>query len=160
MTTTNDDIFKGIEETAAELAAARKKHITAGKEILKKAFAAIFEKYPDVRAITWTQYTPYFNDGDACVFSVGDMWILDEAGYKSWQDDGGGYAEEYACTRWNYNREDYESPLSNEQVDEIEDFLSRLRSTVGDDVFEKMFGDHAEITAEREGFKVEEYRHD
>ena len=33
---------------------------------LKTAFRAVFERHPNVRSLTWTQYTPYFNDGDPC----------------------------------------------------------------------------------------------
>ena len=35
-------------------------------EEFKKAFAA----HPDLKAIQWRQYTPYFNDGDPCTFRV------------------------------------------------------------------------------------------
>ena len=33
-------------------------------------FKPIFEKYSDIRTISWHQYTPYFNDGDECTFGV------------------------------------------------------------------------------------------
>jgi len=31
------------------------------------------EKYPIVEYIHWTQYTPYFNDGEECTFSINDI---------------------------------------------------------------------------------------
>jgi hypothetical protein len=40
-----------------------------GKEALKEAFVEFFDKHPEAKEILWTQYTPYFNDGDACTFS-------------------------------------------------------------------------------------------
>ncbi len=30
----------------------------------------IFDKYPSVESVGWPQYTPYFNDGELCHFSV------------------------------------------------------------------------------------------
>ena len=44
-----------------------------GQEALKVAFKEFFETHPEARAIVWTQYTPYFNDGDACEFGLGDF---------------------------------------------------------------------------------------
>ena len=46
------------------------------KELMKAAFASFFEKYSDVvENIFWSQYTPYFNDGESCEFSVYDVFI-------------------------------------------------------------------------------------
>lgn len=44
-----------------------------GKEAVKGAFADFFQDHPEAKAIVWTQYTPYFNDGDACVFRVNEL---------------------------------------------------------------------------------------
>lgn len=47
------------------------------KELMKEAFRGFLEKYDEVvESIFWTQYTPYFNDGEACEFSVNDVHIL------------------------------------------------------------------------------------
>lgn len=47
------------------------------KELMKEAFRGFFEKYSDVvENVFWTQYAPYFNDGEECVFSVHDVHIL------------------------------------------------------------------------------------
>jgi hypothetical protein len=37
----------------------------------------VAEKYPSgIIGVRWTQYTPYFNDGDPCVFRVGSPELL------------------------------------------------------------------------------------
>lgn len=47
------------------------------KELMKEAFREFLEKYDEVvENIYWTQYTPYFNDGEACEFGVNDVFIL------------------------------------------------------------------------------------
>jgi hypothetical protein len=47
------------------------------KELMKEAFRDFFEKYQTiVENVYWTQYTPHFNDGEACEFGVNDVFIL------------------------------------------------------------------------------------
>ena len=47
------------------------------KQLIAQAFSEFFEKYSGiVDSIFWTQYTPYFNDGEACEFSVHDARIM------------------------------------------------------------------------------------
>ena len=43
-------------------------------------FKELFDKYPNVSSIGWVQYTPYFNDGDECTFSVylDDLYVNKE----------------------------------------------------------------------------------
>lgn len=40
-----------------------------------KATISTILAHPEVTGIAWTQYTPYFNDGDPCVFSVGEPYF-------------------------------------------------------------------------------------
>jgi hypothetical protein len=47
------------------------------KELMKEAFRGFFEKYQGVvDNVYWTQYTPHFNDGEACEFNVNDVFML------------------------------------------------------------------------------------
>jgi hypothetical protein len=41
-----------------------------GQEIMKSAVEAFFAANPKINGVAWTQYTPYFNDGDECHFGV------------------------------------------------------------------------------------------
>ena len=48
------------------------------KNIVKNKFLMAIKnifKNKNIEAISWTQYTPYFNDGEECVFQVGDLKI-------------------------------------------------------------------------------------
>jgi hypothetical protein len=62
--------LKAIVDKVSEL---KKLMQEQGQEALKEAFKEFFAAHPEAEAVVWTQYTPYFNDGDACTFSVGDM---------------------------------------------------------------------------------------
>jgi hypothetical protein len=46
------------------------------KDALRDHFKGLFELHPDVAAIRWRQYTPYFNDGEPCTFNVCDPEVL------------------------------------------------------------------------------------
>lgn len=40
------------------------------QDMIKQLFAEFFAAAPDVKCVAWTQYAPYFNDGEPCTFSV------------------------------------------------------------------------------------------
>lgn len=46
-----------------------------GQKMILDGFRNFFAKYPMVEKVSWTQYTPYFNDGDACVFGVNEPQV-------------------------------------------------------------------------------------
>lgn len=56
---------------------------------IRKVFAPVFidflKENPAVRSIYWDQYTPYFNDGDQCIFSVGELQLLIE-GFECYEE--------------------------------------------------------------------------
>lgn len=57
-------------------------------EEFKGLFKEFFEEYPEIVAVGWNQYTPYFNDGDTCEFSVGDMFaVAAESVYTGEEDE-------------------------------------------------------------------------
>jgi hypothetical protein len=40
------------------------------RDVFKQGATALFEAHPALESFGWTQYTPYFNDGDECVFGA------------------------------------------------------------------------------------------
>jgi len=123
--------------------AQKKQYDDAIRKDGEKAFKAFlkdwFEKHPNVYGVKWTQYTPYFNDGDACVFGLGGVYSYKtkeafESGDAPYDCDG---AEEV------YGRGTFE-----ETLDSIVDIL------------EAAFGDHVEVSATRDEITVDEYSHD
>lgn len=63
------------------------------KVLMKQEFAEFFEKYDGVvHSLFWTQYTPYFNDGESCEFSVHDVWLTLQSDSEDddFEDDGEG----------------------------------------------------------------------
>jgi hypothetical protein len=136
----------------------------AGKELraeirktLDEVLKLFFEANPHVASISWRQYTPYFNDGDACQFSVGDPILTlrsdysrdpdydygeeEEDGEDDWgdwdEDDDGEFRDESSLLSDHafYSSGRYKDP---KKVAEIE---ARLALVGGDEAFAKIKAD-------------------
>lgn len=68
-----------LKNISEEYDRVKKEAMTKMKDAFTPAFQEFFEKYPQIQYVYWTQYTPYFNDGDPCEFGVNEKSIsLDE----------------------------------------------------------------------------------
>jgi len=56
--------------------------------LFNESLQEIFDNNPDFNSFAWTQYTPYFNDGDSCDFSAHTdyIYINDEEEETSFYD--------------------------------------------------------------------------
>ena len=149
-------------------------HVEA-QAILKETFKEFFEGNPAIKAIIWTQYTPYFNDGSECVFRVNDAYFTNAEGedldnVSSWGEYDG-ENEEIFCSYGirdvlendhSYYKEDADKITAAGGVDV--DLCDMISNMISDDEMESvlrdMFGDHTSVIATREGFDVREYEHD
>lgn len=108
---------------------------------LTDVMSDVFDKCPDIKRFEWTQYTPYFNDGDECVFNVYDFYVYTE---DNEDEDEGIY--------------DYQDKEKKYQpVWDIEKFAS---TDLGETLFREVFGDHSKVTVTREGITIDGYYHD
>jgi hypothetical protein len=131
-----------IAELKASMEAARAQIKEHGQAAFKAELATFFNDNPDVEALRWTQYTPYFNDGEPCVFGASDLTIkrVGSAGDEGDDEDGfehaswGDKKHKNACDWW--------------------------KGANDDDVLLASFGDHVQVTATRDGISVDEYSHD
>lgn len=150
-----------IDKMNDELSEIRAQYRVKTQEIFKGMFKKFFNKNPDVKCVFWRQYTPYFNDGDACVFSSGASYaaITNAEDYESIRygeydgDDEGVWVDDP-------DNGDYNSKLIPTPVKANAEALRRVLEKIDDDVYLQMFGDHCYVYATREGFDVQEYDHD
>lgn len=106
-----------------------------GKDAQKAVAEALGALIPEGKVLVWTQYTPYFNDGDACIFGVNDAYLQD----ASEDDDYSAYDGEWKLP---------------------DDLKEAWRSLPGD-LMENAFGDHVKVWIKHGGaFDVSEYSHD
>jgi hypothetical protein len=163
MTDVNTTLTNAIDEMKTIMDEMREK----GKKVFYDAVSSIFETYPEVYGITWTQYTPYFNDGEECIFSISEVFflpgIVDDLGNYETSgeiyDDLSGYDYD-SIAFYMYSYQDVPvwqrpSPELKETIKSFESFTSSY-----EDFLKDTFGDHVEVFITREGIKVTEYEHD
>jgi hypothetical protein len=130
---------------------------------------------PTMKAFGWTQYTPYFNDGDPCVFSVGTPWFLtvndpDPDDADMYEYEASAYRGHPSLGKREYeyrgtwpNRQaipgPYEGP-DEERFDRVKALSDAIESGAFEDVLLEAFGDHAQVTVRSAGITVDSYSHD
>jgi hypothetical protein len=134
----------------------------AGKAI-KDAIQGFLNKYPQVYALRWCQYTPYFNDGDPCTFRVCDPYVRFvsqptlEDDFEEYEDDWGDYA-------WGIQWRVREGKDVTEGATiELADDLKALNTLfdANEDSMEEIFGGHVEVIVRRgQDAEIRDYNHD
>ena len=173
-----------LEKIKAELAAFEaKKRVFV--EQLRSEFpqivSPIFEISENLEKIGWAQYTPYFNDGDECVFGVrrdrDSLYVNGQYG------DDSTLIQEYVYeTITSENIEEHRKQNANDpyhlnnQIGAWGRFINKDRDvslcesvskfseilmSIPDEFLKDLFGDHTKITIHRDGsIETEEYDHD
>jgi hypothetical protein len=132
-----------VEKIKAEMAAfdAKRKELTS--ELQKKfpeLFKDFFAKHDWVEKFQWHQYTPYFNDGNECTFSV-------------YQDSDSITINEIDT----YDKSVYQI----KEKEAVYEELAEILQSVPEEFYKDLFGDHVEVTVNRDGsIEKEEYSHD
>ncbi len=131
------------------------------RESFKQFVRDFFKEVPELKTIFWTQYTPYFNDGDTCEFRVNEPLF---ANFQSEIDlrayDSGN--EELAEGQWLYDGYGVYGARSNADhiKQKMDEFTSVIQSTAMRDVLQMMFGDHVQVTITESRMVSSECEHD
>ena len=141
-----------------------------GKKALDEAFQELLNKFPDVKGIAWHQYTPYFNDGDPCTFSIGERNLIFTKEFFKKNELLTGYVN-HSMVIDECNEDELDDAKNdalvavsvfdtkNKEVKAANDMLNEIFS-VDREIFEIAFGDHTVILATCEGYEIEDYEHD
>ena len=161
-----------FDQLIAEQEALRKKFQETAQALFKETTKEFFEGNPAITAVVWTQYTPYFNDGDTCEFRVNEPTFTNAPDPENvrWGEYEGEEEDVFAVEnpRWalesdrEYYKETREAvaKAGGIDVDSCEAFSRMIQSSAMEDVMLAMFDDHCKVIATREGFEVEEHEHD
>lgn len=150
-----------------------------------KETTEFFAAVPEIKSIVWSQYTPFFADGDVCEFGVNDPAFLGESqdpyGEKYYDDEENPFTKP---SRWTYERaraNNKSDNVSRECIAQIEaydklreemgaekfdgisnriDAMKQVFASIDNDYMQMMFGDHVLVVATAEGFDINEYDHD
>lgn len=178
-----ESVMKTADEFRAHLEEINREFREKMKETSHRAFKSFFDSTPRVRAICWVQYTPYFNDGDECVFSLSELtFCTDDIGddpeefnhpssyegvniHATWQlyEKYVGYSEAYDREGSNYYARLAEGLKKSLETDD--GTLERCNAMYAfihsnEDLMESMFGDHQKVYVTRDGVYTKEYDHD
>lgn len=165
-----------LKRLQQEISDMKKDFLTKSKDLFSKDIAGIFERNPELEKIAWTQYSPFFNDGDECVFSVHDLHFKrtgevveeDEEDYydiyemkdvydlSEWIDS---FIEPQDENRWK-NRIQYVAPENEQLFTDLVNLNEVICSPEGCDIMYDMFGNHAQVIIYRDRIEVDEYSHD
>ena len=157
-----DSLSTKVGEFEQQLKELQKKYSAIISEKLTEILKSYFDADPECNRITWTQYTPYFNDGEECIFGVNrpDFFSRVEP------DDEDAYEEGDLLLPYSYHDgQVYDYSIKNYRLaNELElqrGKLSNLLQSSGvQSVLKLTFGDHAKVTVTREGITSEEYDHE
>lgn len=157
--------FEIIREKQKEIKKLKKEILDSSVKIFTDLTKIIFEKYPKVKSFGWNQYTPYFNDGETCFFSVNTDWIYIN-GYPADESVWINKTKIKNFGTWNQKLKKYEGRTEvlnlnydedlSKATDEIREFLNNF----DEDFFMSQFGDHAEVKITSEGISIDELEHD
>lgn len=131
-------IMRQFENILADMNKLKQDLITSAKAYIM----AFMEANPDIKLITWEQYTPYFNDGDPCQFGVYGLLYTkrEEVAAKALDYYKGDLDDEMEFSEW----EDMDDCYDPEKTAPIH----RFSQTIEGDILEllpEVFGEEARV---------------
>jgi len=169
--------LESIKEKLAVIAKQKEEMV----EALRKDFAPMFKEFFDnsnglIKSIGWKQYTPYFNDGEECIFSVhADLDYGISINGEDLEESELITICEYAAKKYLKNDGSYEQwilkypkdkidPIEHKEQLELFKILIEVEEvikSIPEDFMKDLFGDHVEVTVNSSGnIETEQYEHD
>lgn len=146
-------MFEDLKKLSNTIVEAKKKMADEGKKTIKNSLKEFFSAFPCIESIQWTQYTPYFNDGDACEFGVNNVQIKFVDGFVNTGESEGHIDPEYELD---------ELEIDGKLKNQLMKATSALDDNFDDmsEILKEAFGDHVEITVTKNEVTVESYDHE
>lgn len=181
---TKPSIAQRIAKVKKDMENSKNFFVRQGEKLFKEAVRELFKEHPKLQSFSWDEYTPHFNDGDECVFSVyfDSLRINDEEEpecvytlenlnklLSNKKKSEARIIMELADTskdKWEIERlkSDLETLKTRDPEQVAETYKMKksvydLLSNIDDSVYQEMFGEGTVIVT-REGITVEECEHD
>jgi hypothetical protein len=161
----NTEKLLKIEEKRKNIIKLKKEVVDDSYDLFNEFCSEIFNKCERLDSFGWNQYTPYFNDGDTCIFSANTDYLyingdnLDEAMWYS-ETNVTDWGKWNSQTRQYEGRVEVSNPNYDPDLAKITDEISQFLGNFDNDFFLSKFGDHAEIVVTKSGISVSECEHD
>lgn len=145
------------------------------QDIFTEKVSCVFELDERINSISWTQYTPYFMDGEECTFSANldNLSINGFDRYGDNNDNNDNYDEDIdkSVVRYNFwdhykkktwtNIGEVENPNYDENISDMLKTIIDFMTAFPEDLYEEIFGDHVSVLITRDGkTELNEYEHD
>lgn len=145
------------QEIQVKLRTLREEAAVLMKSVFSEGCNEFFRENPNLVSFSWTQYTPYFNDGDSCEFSAHTDYI----NFVFMDGDVEVECEDVGAWSLRDNSDYLDDVLKNSDQNrqtalKVIEFLS----TFSDDDYEVTFGDHVRVTVINGTIDVDSYEHD
>jgi hypothetical protein len=161
-----DDLKSNFTTYKDRINEAQKEFRGIAREGLTNLLRELFDKYPFVKSVSFDAYTPYFNDGEECTYSVHH----DYCSFNGFDEDGDededgenvlGKSRQKIYQRgedgkWVYVPNPNYDPLYEQAVNQFREALG----VIDDDTWKTIIGDHVTVTITRDGFETTDYEHD
>jgi hypothetical protein len=171
-----DSLLTRLTTLREEVEAKRAEMKATAQEVVKEGTKAIFAEYGDIlEKFGWTQYTPYFNDGEPCNFSMHELVLIEkkaDATEGETDDDDDEYYDEDG---WPYesvgafsNYSENSKVSSRYALDKLDARYVACKEACKQvygaleygDLARDIFGDHVLVVFTSEGVDVEEHYHE
>lgn len=144
--------------------------LDSGQDVIHEILDEAVKSFEGIEAVRWRQYTPYFDDGNACIFGLQQVLIKPTESFASEifkgkeRSQDGDDADEGFVSEWNLGHYDksIDSYVMTEAATRLVAFLEKLEARMREEehLLEKVFGDHTQITYRKGDFFIEECEHD
>jgi hypothetical protein len=156
MSTAKERLF----EMKARIKQLQQEMLESSKTLFFEVANEIFAAHPKLQAFGWNQYTPYFNDGEECIFCVSSDYLDIRFGEANEKIDADDYEEQEEMSVWSlkYNMKNGKELNEKETAAfAVGEFLDAFE----DDTMKFMFGNHISVLVKRDGtVATSEYSHD
>lgn len=132
------------------------------QEKLKEVILLFWNENPGVKVITWTQYAPYFNDGEPCEFGVNDITYSNAVDYDdiralSCGDYDGDTPGIWAVSSWNTESSIKKVGATGADPESIKKFSGFIESEAMENVLKTVLGEDVRVVITRNGIACEDY---
>lgn len=124
---------------------------------------ALLAKHPEIEAIQWAQYAPYFNDGEPCEFGVNDVgfkFTSENSDVGSTDEDEGESDEDEDESSEDEDDGDFEGSWNlddDHPAKKAVKSIEEVFSSIPEDLMKHAFGEDNQITISKKGIKVSDY---
>ena len=155
--TTIDSLTQEYKDIAALLDQKRTELAAPLRSTLFERMQRVLIELPEIDRIEWNQYTPYFNDGEECTFSVHEL--LFPPADKSVDSELLGPNTYIDSEGWVSLRKGIET--LNDRGRAVATLEKEFKS-IESDILRFIFGDHVTVTVRRDStdFEVDDCDHD